>query len=1429
MSVMQTRICDLAFATQFIRSLQAVSKFNCPYPRKNLLNSVSSGANPNAQKALVIITDGEPSDDDAGNVLNRCDEQNILRYIIGVGKVTLTTLLNLASKPKQNNTFHIREYSELRGLIDKLQKKIHNIKGSKEAHDRNRQRELSQSGFSLQAVPKFPDAYQECTKREVNLVFLFDGSSSMKAQEFQMNKDFIKDVMKKFSGSSIKFAAVQFSTHIRIVFDFNDYQNGSAEGKLMKERHMKSLTNTYYAIDYVLKNLLNSVSSGANPNAQKALVIITDGEPSDDDVGNVLNRCDEQNILRYIIGVGKVTLTTLLNLASQPKQNNTFHIREYSELRGLIDNLQKKIHNIKGSKEAHDRNRQRELSQSGFSLQAVPKFPDAYQECTKREVNLVFLFDGSSSMKAHEFQISKDFIKDVMKKFSGSSIKFAAVQFSTHIQIVFDFNDYQNGSAEEKLMKERHMKSLTNTYYAIDYVLHNLMNSVSSGANPNAQKALVIITDGEPSDADAGNVLNRCDEQNILRYIIGVGKVTLTTLLNLASKPKQNNTFHIREYSELRGLIDNLQKKIHNIKGSKEAHDRNRQRELSQSGFSLQAVPKFTDTYQECTKREVNLVFLFDGSSSLKAHEFQISKDFIKDVMKKFSGSSIKFAAVQFSTHIRIVFDFNDYQNGSAEGKLMKEGHMKALTNTHNAIDYVLHNLLNSISSGANPNAQKALVIITDGEPSDADAGNVLNRCDEQNILRYIIGVGKVTLTTLLNLASKPKQNNTFHIREYSELRGLIDKLRKKIHNIKGSKEAHDRNRQRELSQSGFSLQAVPKFTDDYQECTKREVNLVFLFDGSSSLRAHDFAMSKNVIKDVMEQFSDSSIKFAAVQFSTIIQTVFDFNDYQNGSAEEKLMKERHMKALTNTYYAIDYVLKNLLNSVSSGANPNAQKALVIITDGEPSDVDAGNVLNRCDEQNILRYIIGVGKVKLTTLINLASEPKQNNTFHIREYSELHGLIDNLQKKIHNIKGSKEAHGRKGQRALLQSGFSVIYKQDSLIVGSFGSNDWRGALYEVTRSGSEFRETEIIDPAVRRDSYMGYSTVLGTRRGTALLFSGAPRAEHTGLVTLFTKKESTWTVTGHISGEQVGSYFGASLSVLDVDSDGDSDFLLVGAPLFCQSPSRPNGRLYVYTLSEQNFHKTLNVSESPTGRFAASVASLKDLNGDGLSDVAVGAPLENEGVVYIYLGDRTLGINPEHAPQRIAARFVLPGLHHFGVSLSGQMDMNDDNLIDIVIGAQGGIVLLKARPVMSVSAQLSFSPKEISPNNFECPGDQAFNAFNLTSCFTVTERTSSTGSLEKNLNVSIKLNVDFVQGLNRGFFDPMDSSSRTLQEFVLLDSGFSCFSFSIFMLRCIADTVSPLKIQMFFSQTEMLSGNSMAVLDIHSRREEYVEVPFQKN
>ena len=61
--------------------------------------------------------------------------------------------------------------------------------------------------------------------------------------------------------------------------------------------------------------------------------------------------------------------------------------------------------------------------------------------------------------------------------------------------------------------------------------------------------------------------------------------------------------------------------------------------------------------------------------------------------------------------------------------------------------------------------------------------------------------------------------------------------------------------------------------------------------------------------------------------------------------------------------------------------------------------------------------------------------------------------------------------------------------------------------------------------------------------------------------------------------------------------------------------------------------------EGQRGRFGSSLASLADLNGDGIRDVAVGAPLEDngQGSVYIFNG-RTQGVNPNYSQVREGER-----------------------------------------------------------------------------------------------------------------------------------------------------------------------------------------------
>lgn len=49
---------------------------------------------------------------------------------------------------------------------------------------------------------------------------------------------------------------------------------------------------------------------------------------------------------------------------------------------------------------------------------------------------------------------------------------------------------------------------------------------------------------------------------------------------------------------------------------------------------------------------------------------------------------------------------------------------------------------------------------------------------------------------------------------------------------------------------------------------------------------------------------------------------------------------------------------------------------------------------------------------------------------------------------------------------------------------------------------------------------------------------------------------------------QIGSYFGSGLLSMDVDADGQTDVLLVAAPMFYQQ-GWEQGRVYVYGVTPQ--------------------------------------------------------------------------------------------------------------------------------------------------------------------------------------------------------------------------------------------------------------------
>ncbi|XP_072240244.1 integrin alpha-M [Leuresthes tenuis] len=620
----------------------------------------------------------------------------------------------------------------------------------------------------------------------------------------------------------------------------------------------------------------------------------------------------------------------------------------------------------------------------------------------------------------------------------------------------------------------------------------------------------------------------------------------------------------------------------------------------------------------------------------------------------------------------------------------------------------------------------------------------------------------------------------------------------------------------------------VSPFKPAFQECTKKTVDLVFLFDGSGSMTEIEFNENKKFIKKIMNSFKNTSIKFAAAQFSIFPRVVFDFNDSKDGTALGKLDQEPHMKSLTNTYKALRFVLDNLFENSTAGASADAIKALVIITDGDPSDPKT-NITEIYDEKNIVRFVIGIYKSGSNeSYREIGSNPKTKHVFPIEAYDGLEGILDKFQNKIFKIEGSNVARAGNMAKEMSQSGFSAVFYKDTLVLGSVGSNSWRGTLQEWKNQ----KEEQILDPEMEMDSYLGYSTAVGERNGVPLYFTGAPRFNHTGQVVLFRQDGKKWSATQRITSSKIGSYFGAELCSLDVDSDGNTDFLLVGAPMFYQPQEKKEGRIYIYSLTDETLLQEKLIIEAPSsGRFGSTIASLADLNGDGLRDVAVGAPLEdnNGGVVYLYLGDRHKGIH-DISSQKIMGKTINSGIRFFGQAINGRIDLGDDGLPDIVVGSQGAAVVLRSKPVYNVKADLSFHPAEISTENIDCLGrmNENVHMVNVTVCFEMTETTkNNSGAAGSGLNILYTLNVEPTRETPRGFFIQKEKKTKNLTStFYQMVDKKKCIMHDIYMQKCVRDTLSPINIKLNFSQDN--SENSSAVLNVYSSTGAKVEVPFHK-
>uniref|UniRef100_A0A3B3UP01 Integrin alpha 4 n=1 Tax=Poecilia latipinna TaxID=48699 RepID=A0A3B3UP01_9TELE len=385
-----------------------------------------------------------------------------------------------------------------------------------------------------------------------------------------------------------------------------------------------------------------------------------------------------------------------------------------------------------------------------------------------------------------------------------------------------------------------------------------------------------------------------------------------------------------------------------------------------------------------------------------------------------------------------------------------------------------------------------------------------------------------------------------------------------------------------------------------------------------------------------------------------------------------------------------------------------------------------------------------------------------------------------------------------------QAGISNFLTQELIIVGAPGSSYWTGSVVVYNTSSnsmSVYQDDET--GAVSYGSYLGYAVGAGHFQSPSSIevVGGAPQYNQKGKAFIFSTENSKMLWVSF----QLGSYFGSSLCVVDLNADGLSD-LLVGAPM-ATGTSREEGRVHVYInqgeLKEAEFK--LTGSDAYAARFGETIADLGDLDDDGYPDVAVGAPQEDDlrGAVYIYNG-RKEGISPKPS-QRITGSSLGHDLKMFGQSLNSGIDIDDNGYNDVAVGAflSDSAVVLRTRPVVQVKASLIL-PEHIDQQGAQCQDHKTQTVcINVTICFSVTFK-HHRGAIELQYNLTSDL-LHKPSFPHRFYFHGNGSSNSTRGHMKARHGHPSCATHVAYQRKDVKDIYTPVQFEVSYGLSEKRS------------------------
>ncbi|KAL3967526.1 NADH dehydrogenase (ubiquinone) Fe-S protein 1 [Sarotherodon galilaeus] len=439
---------------------------------------------------------------------------------------------------------------------------------------------------------------------------------------------------------------------------------------------------------------------------------------------------------------------------------------------------------------------------------------------------------------------------------------------------------------------------------------------------------------------------------------------------------------------------------------------------------------------------------------------------------------------------------------------------------------------------------------------------------------------------------------------------------------------------------------------------------------------------------------------------------------------------------------------------------------------------------------------------------------------------------DEWQKENYDVCNPNNDHNLDG---MCNMGISGTISETDVYLGSPGSYNWQGDAHVIWIDAQKpWNNAEksfgSLDKAY---SYIGYS-VLEEKKllsyDDSTVVTGAPRYESKGAVIFGNKTQAKLLLEQIIHGEQVGSYFGNSLAVTDLNNDSWND-LIVGAPFYFDRKNEVGGAVYIFMNENGFFQKTASmVLKGPSdSAFGLALAAIGDINQDGFQDFAVGAPFHQTGMVCIWMGSKK-GISKEPS-QTIMGRTFGEKFQTFGYSISGGMDVDDNSYPDILVGSlDDRIALLRARPVVHLTKNFTVEPKIVDDKM--CSGDKP--CITATLCMSFTLSTGNT-NFKKSVTVMYMVEADMERrGSSRVRFQ--NDINTYAGNLTMTSSKLACETLKLFVVEPVRDKLEPVVFLLNFSIHEPITRarrnpqnlDLFPILSPEQKSSQRTEIHFQK-